>query len=79
MPAVTSWSRISSREIYGRVPADAPDVTWTVAKQVDGLVGTIPVVARQLVGHVDNTAMPSLTVDIDLVLITPAKAKAPYL
>jgi lysophospholipase L1-like esterase len=65
------------REIYGRVPADAPDVTWSVAKQVDGLVGTIPVVARQLVGHVDNTAMRSLTVDIDLVLITPAKAKGP--
>ena len=63
------------REIYGRVPAHVPDVTWSVAKQVDGVVGTKPVVARQLVGHVDNTAMPSIGVDIDLVLVTPAKSK----
>ena len=42
------------REIYGRVPAHVPEVTWSVAKQVDGLVGTKQVVARQLVGHVDN-------------------------
>jgi lysophospholipase L1-like esterase len=68
------------REIYGRVPADAPDVTWSVAKQVDGLVGTTPVVGRQLVGHVDNTATPPLTVDIDLVLVTPkAKGAVPVI
>ena len=65
------------REIYGRVPAHVPEVTWSVAKQVDGLVGTKQVVARQLVGHVDNTAMPSISVDIDLVLVTPAKSKGP--
>ena len=65
------------REIYGRVPAHVPDVTWSVAKQVDGVVGTTPVLGRQLVGHVDNTAMPSIAVDIDLVLVTPAKAKGP--
>ncbi len=65
------------REIYGRVPAHVPDVTWSVAKQVDGVVGTTPVLGRQLIGHVDNTAMPSIAVDIDLVLVTPAKAKAP--
>ena len=65
------------REIYGRVPAHVPDVTWSVAKQVDGVVGTTPVLGRQLIGHVDNTAMPSIAVDIDLVLVTPAKAKGP--
>jgi lysophospholipase L1-like esterase len=65
------------REIYGRVPADVPEVTWSVTKQVDGVVGTMGVLGRQLVGHVDNTAMPSIAVDIDLVLVTPAKVKAP--
>jgi len=59
------------REIYGRVPAHVADVTWSVAKQVDGVVGTTPVLGRQLIGHVDNTAMPSIAVDIDLVLVTP--------
>jgi lysophospholipase L1-like esterase len=65
------------REIYGRVPAHVPEVTWSVAKQVDGVVGTTPVVGRQLLGRVDNTAMRSISVDIDVVLVTPAKAKSP--
>ena len=65
------------REIYGRVPAQVPGVTWSVAKQVDGVVGTIPVVGRQLVGRVDNAAMPSIALEIDVVLVTPAEAKGP--
>jgi lysophospholipase L1-like esterase len=65
------------REVYGRVPRDVPDVTWSVTKTVDGVVGGLPVVGRQLVGRVDNTAAPSITVDIDFVLVTPAQAKGP--
>jgi lysophospholipase L1-like esterase len=65
------------REVYGRVPADVPEVTWSVAKRVEGVAGAAPVVGRQLVGHVDNAAAPSITVDIDLVLVTPAGAKGP--
>src|SRR6185436_13939100 len=34
-----------------------------------------PVVAKQLVGHVDNSGCPSITVDIQMVLVTPADAK----
>ncbi len=37
----------------------------------------VPVRGRQLVGHVDNAAASSITVDIDLVLVTPANAKGP--
>jgi lysophospholipase L1-like esterase len=65
------------REVYGRVPRQVPDVTWSISKTVDGLVGTMPVVGRQLVGHVDNSAAPSIAVDIDAVLVTPASAKGP--
>jgi lysophospholipase L1-like esterase len=66
------------REIYGRVPPRVPDVTWSVARKVDdGIVGTTRVLGRQLVGCVDNSAAPSITVDIDLVLVTPAGAKGP--
>ncbi len=64
------------REVIGRVPRPAPQVTWRVATQfVDRVVGDFPVVAKQLVGHADNTACPEITVDIQMTLVTPAKAK----
>jgi hypothetical protein len=66
------------REVVGRVPRDVPKVTWTVAKEVrDGVVGTLPVVGKQLVGHVDNSSYPAITVDIQMTLVTPASAKGP--
>src|SRR2546423_1919694 len=55
------------REVVGRVPKDVPKVTWTVATQVsDGVVGTVPVIGKQLTGHVDNSAFPSINVDIQM-------------
>ncbi len=66
------------REIYGRVPKDVPKVTWTITNQAtDRVVGDLPVVAKQLVGHVDNAACPSIKVDIQMTLVTPADAKGP--
>jgi hypothetical protein len=64
------------REVVGRVPKDVPKVTWTITTQaVDRVVGEIPVIAKQLVGHVDNSASPSINVDIQMTLVTPANAK----
>jgi hypothetical protein len=40
-------------------------------------VGGIPVVIKRLVGHVDNSADPSIVVNIDLTLTTPARATGP--
>jgi len=66
------------REVVGRIPRDVPKVTWTVTKEVrDGVVGTLPVVAKQLVGHVDNSSYPAIAVDIQMTLVTPADAKGP--
>src|SRR5216683_6533598 len=47
------------REVIGRIPKNVPKVTWTIATQaVDRVVGEIPVIAKQLVGHGDNSACP---------------------
>ena len=40
-------------------------------------VGGQPVVAKQLVGHVDNSACPAIKVDIQMTLVVPADAKGP--
>ena len=66
------------REVIGRVPKDVPKVTWTITTQaVDRVVGGLPVIAKQLVGHVDNSACPTITVDIQMTLVTPKDATGP--
>jgi hypothetical protein len=66
------------REVFGRVPKTVPKVTWTITTQAtDRVVGEIPVVAKQLVGHVDNSSCPSINVDIQMTLVTPANANGP--
>jgi hypothetical protein len=65
------------REIYGRVPRDTPRVKWEVRATDRQTVGGVPVVTKRLVGHVDNSAYPLLTVDIQLTLTTPANATRP--
>ena len=66
------------REVIGRVPKKVPKVNWTVVTQVvDGVVGDLPVMGKKLVGHVDNSACPSINVDIQMTLVVPSKAKSP--
>jgi lysophospholipase L1-like esterase len=65
------------REVYGRVPPGVPKVTWTVAETVETSVGGQPVVARRVIGHVDNSAHPSITVDIEMAVVLPVNAKGP--
>jgi hypothetical protein len=65
------------REVLGRVPKNVPKVTWTVTKTVEAMVGSRPVIGKQLVGHVDNSAYPLISVDIQMTLVTPADAKGP--
>jgi len=65
------------REVYGRVPPNVPAVTWRVAVAERELVGFIPVTAKQLVGHVDNSAYPLVSVDIAMTVVVPANAKGP--
>ena len=65
------------REVYGRLPKNIPAVTWSVAVTDRELVGRIPVIARKLVGHVDNSAYPLIDVNIDMTVVLPANAKGP--
>ena len=65
------------REVYGRVPHDAPKVKWELTKTDREQVGPYAVVTKHLKGVVDNSACPSITVEIPLTLTTPADAKGP--
>ncbi len=65
------------REVIGRVPPNVPKVTWTVNSSVNSLAGVFPVVEKELVGHVDNSACPSIDVDIQMTLVMPVNAKGP--
>jgi hypothetical protein len=63
--------------VYGFVPKNVPKVTWTVKVVDHEGVGRIPVIAKQLIGHVDNSSYPLIDVNIDMVVVTPANAKGP--
>jgi hypothetical protein len=65
------------REIYGRVPKDTPKVKWEVTSMTNEKNGDVPVITKELVGHVDNSSCPAITVDIQLTLSTPADAAGP--
>jgi hypothetical protein len=79
------------REVYGRVPRNTPPVKWEVVSTERGLamggggfgggapqpVSDTPVITKQLVGHVDNSSYPAITVNIGMTLVTPANATGP--
>jgi hypothetical protein len=65
------------REVYGRIPVNVPKVTWEVLSVTNDSVGKIPVIMKKLAGHADNSAYPSIKVNIDLTLVTPVSAKGP--
>lgn len=62
------------REIYGRMPKLTPKVKWEVSSTAKETIGGVEVVTKKLVGHVDNSAYPDVSVDIQLTLTTPANA-----
>jgi hypothetical protein len=65
------------REVVGRVPKSVPTVTWTITNSVEATVAGRAIVGRRLVGHVDNSSFPGISVDIQMTLVTPADAKGP--
>jgi len=65
------------REVYGRIPKNVPKVTWTVKVTDKEFVGFTPVIAKQLIGHVDNSTYPLIDVNINMTLVVPANAKGP--
>jgi len=63
--------------VYGRVPANMPKVTWTVRATDHEMIGFTPVLAKDLIGTVDNSSYPAITVKLHMTLVTPASAKGP--
>ena len=63
--------------VYGRVPADVPAITWTVKREYEGRVGNIDVTVRELNGHADNSACPTISVDIQAQVMWPKGASGP--
>jgi hypothetical protein len=75
-------------EVYGRVPRNMPAVKWEVVSTEKGLpmggggfgggaaqpISDIPVITKQVIGRVDNSAYPAITVNIGLTVVTPANA-----
>ena len=64
------------REIYGRLPANIPNVQWEVMRKADTTIGSVKAITKYLTGHVDNSTYPQIKVDIQLTLTTPANATA---
>jgi len=64
-------------EVYGRVPPNTPKVNWELVSAVHEMNGSVPVVTKKLIGHVDNSSYPLITVAIQLTLTTPANASGP--
>ena len=65
------------REVLGRVPKNVPKISWTVTNTVNAMVGSRAVIGKQLVGHVDNSSYPAISVDIQMTLVVPADATGP--
>jgi (4-O-methyl)-D-glucuronate---lignin esterase len=65
------------REILGRVPNSIPKVNWEVTSTTTEKNGDVPIITKKLVGHVDNSSYPPISVDILLTLTTPADATGP--
>ncbi|MGD0339116.1 MAG: acetylxylan esterase [Bacteroidota bacterium] len=65
------------REVYGRIPANVPEVHWEVIGTTHDTTNNIPAITKKIVGHVDNSAYPPITVDIQVTVTTPVKASGP--
>ncbi len=59
------------------MPANVPGVKWEVISTTQEKIGAFPVITKQLLGHVDNSAYPLITVDIELSVTTPAQNVRP--
>jgi len=66
-----------SKYIYGRVPNNLPSVKWTITAVDHEMMGFTPVIAKDLIGQVDNSSYPAIDVRIHMTLVTPTHAKGP--
>jgi len=63
--------------VYGRVPKEVPGVTWKVTAVDHEMIGFNRVVAKDLIGEVDNASYPAIGVKIHMTVVTPENAAGP--
>ena len=64
-------------EVYGRVPANVPGVKWEVRETREIEAGGKPAIQKHIVGVVDNSACPDITVNISMSLTLPKDVTEP--
>jgi len=65
------------REIYGAAPAETPEVEWRVTETVEEIFDAQRGVTRRMIGTVDNSAYPLVSVDLELNVTLPPDARGP--
>lgn len=63
------------REVYGRFPAEIPEVSWELVETKEEMKGKHPVLVKTFVGKVDNSSYPAISVDIEMTLVVPASVE----
>src|SRR5579863_738067 len=62
-------------DVYGKYPAHIPAVTWSVASVQPMTVSGVPAIVKHIVGRVDNSEYPAITVTIEADVVTPASTR----
>ena len=63
--------------VYGRIPKDEPNVKWTVTAVDHEMIGFNRVLAKDLIGEVNNASYPAISVKIHMTVVTPENAAGP--
>ena len=63
------------REVYGRIPANVPKVTWEMTSVTTN--ADAKTITKMLVGHVDNSIFTNISVDIRASFTVPANTPGP--
>jgi hypothetical protein len=64
-------------EVVGRIPEDVPAVKWELLKTVEKKLGETEVIEKRLVGRVDNSKCPEISVNITMSVVVPKAADKP--
>ncbi|MEY4641660.1 MAG: hypothetical protein RLZZ227_1654 [Pseudomonadota bacterium] len=65
------------REVYGRMPATLPALRWEVAEVTDVTIAGQAALRKVLLGRVDNSSYPDISVELRAILIVPATTRGP--
>lgn len=70
-------ARQFEQEIVGCIPENVPNVRWEVRETREKTVGGKPAIERHIVGIVDNSMCPEISVEISMSLTIPKECPKP--